>query len=228
MGRETVLKVDVMSFAYRDGKAIVLPRFELHAKEIVVVAGRSGAGKSTLLHLVTGVLALDRKDGSLCVGTSELAGLSQSERDSLRPHIVGWIPQRAHLISALNVFDNVMLPISMGVRKHSAQGDDVARVKQLMHDAGIDGIANASPTSVSVGQASRACAVRSLVANPHVLCADEPSAALDRESADAMARLFARYVHDGGAALIATHDHAFVESLARESNLVRTINLEAA
>jgi ABC-type lipoprotein export system ATPase subunit len=227
MDKEVALKVDVMSFAYRDGKAIVLPRFELRAKEIVVIAGRSGAGKSTLLHLATGVLALNRADGSVSVGTHELAGCSQTERDSLRPHIVGWVPQRAHLISALNVFDNVMLPISMGVRKQSTRSDYVARAKQLLRDAGIDSIANALPSNISVGQASRACAARALVANPRLLCADEPTAALDRESADAMARLFAHYVEDGGAALIATHDRAFVESLARESSAVRTIDLEA-
>jgi putative ABC transport system ATP-binding protein len=228
------LSVSVNAFAYPNGKPIALPSFELHRGEIVVLSGRSGSGKSTLLHLVTGVLALTRSQGSIRIADLELAGLTQTARDRLRPHTIGWVPQRVHLISALNVFENVMLPLTFGRSNERTTKSDMAsatdfsaRAKALMKDAGVDTLERALPAKISVGQASRACVVRSLVANPRVLCADEPSAALDRENAEAIARLLARYVQQGGAALIASHDATFIASLERESKNVRTLTLEA-
>jgi putative ABC transport system ATP-binding protein len=224
----TALKLDVGAFTYADGKSIVLPSFELQRGEIVVLSGRSGSGKSTLLHLVTGVLALKRAQGTIRTGEIELADLSQAARDHLRPHTIGWVPQRVHLISALSVFDNIMLPITLGSTQKSKTKDEfVTRAIALMKEAGIADLANALPAKVSVGQASRACVVRALVANPRVLCADEPSAALDRESAEAVAKLLTRYAFDGGAALIASHDAAFIDALKTHSENVRTLSLEA-
>jgi putative ABC transport system ATP-binding protein len=228
------LCVNVNAFAYANGKPISLPSFELRPSEIVVLSGRSGSGKSTLLNLVSGVLALARLQGSIRVDDLELAGLAQATRDRLRPHTIGWVPQRVHLISALNVFANVMLPISFGHASDSATADSLsaksdfsARALALMREAEIDALEHALPAQISVGQASRACVVRALVARPRVLCADEPSAALDRNSSAAIARLFARYAHEGGAALIASHDAAFTASLEYESQNVRTLSLEA-
>ncbi len=221
------LTIRIDAFRYAGGAAIALPQFDVNEGEIVVVSGRSGSGKSTLLHLATGVLALDRASGSVKLSGSELAGLSPTERDYLRPLQVGWIPQRVHLISALNVFDNVLLPLTMG--GHGSASIDVFRVRarELLRDVGVAQHENAMPSTLSVGQASRVCAVRALVAPPNLLCADEPSAALDRESAAAIAQTIARYVGDGGAALIATHDHEFIEALRLNTESVREIALIA-
>jgi ABC-type lipoprotein export system ATPase subunit len=86
---DPALQVKVTSFAYCNGAPLALPSFALSAGEIVVLSGRSGSGKSTLLHLVTGVLALDPSQGSIRIVGSELAGLTQTERDRLRPYTIG-------------------------------------------------------------------------------------------------------------------------------------------
>jgi putative ABC transport system ATP-binding protein len=226
----SILSVRIDAFRYESNAsnaAISLPEFDLKRGDVLVVSGRSGSGKSTLLHLATGVLALSRAQGSLHVGATELAGLSQVERDRLRPHIVGWIPQRVHLISALSVIENVMLPFTMGASSSPAIATLRGRARTLLDEVGIAALENASPAKLSVGQASRACAVRALVANPKLLCADEPSAALDRESANAIVRVFARYVREGGVALVASHDQSFIEALRTEVSSTRTISLEA-
>jgi putative ABC transport system ATP-binding protein len=207
---------------------IALPQFALKSGEIVVLSGRSGCGKSTLLHLITGVLALARAQGSIRIATQELAGLSQGERDRLRPTVVGWMPQRVHLISALSVFDNVMLPILLGDAR-GAQDLHSLRLNAsaLLTAAGIGALAGSQPSSLSVGQASRACAARALIANPQLLCADEPSAALDRDSAKAIAAMIAKYVQGGGAAVIASHDRAFIDALDDAHIAVTEISMDA-
>jgi putative ABC transport system ATP-binding protein len=213
-----VLKVNVPAFSYRSAEknsrsSFALPTFNVAAGEIVVLSGRSGSGKSTLLHLLTGVLALSPEQGSIELVGKEIATLSQHERDRLRPHLVGWMPQRVHLISALSVLDNVMLPLSLGENKYASPEHAAA----LLCEADIGDLANALPSTLSVGQASRVCAARALVANPKLLCADEPSAALDQASAQAIARMLASYVRGGGAAVVASHDRAFIEALRGQS-----------
>jgi putative ABC transport system ATP-binding protein len=221
-----VLQVNVADFGYANARRLALPTFNVRAGEIVVLSGRSGSGKSTLMHLTTGVLALAKSQGDIRVGEHSLAGLDQGARDRLRPYVIGWAPQRVHLISALSVIENILLPITMTSRAPS-EVTLKERVASLMNDAEIASIAQSSATNVSVGQAARACVVRALIANPALLCADEPSAALDEKSANAIANLIASYAQSGGAALIASHDASFVAALEQRANSVRTISLEA-
>jgi putative ABC transport system ATP-binding protein len=225
--KNTALQVNVTAFSYAGAPSMALPIFEARSGEIVVLSGRSGTGKSTLMHLATGVLGFDRTQGSIRIGDRELAGLSQYERDCLRPNVIGWVPQRVHLISALSVIENVMLPVTMARSNENIRASETSsRAKKLMQAVGIDAIANASAANVSVGQAARACVVRALIGNPVVLCADEPSAALDQSSADAIASVIAAFANDGGVVLIASHDAAFAAALAQHSRSVRTIALE--
>ncbi len=221
------LTVRIEAFRYNDAAVIALPQFDVNAGDTVVVSGRSGSGKSTLLHVATGVLALARTQGSVKLSGLELAELAQIERDCLRPYQVGWIPQRVHLISALNVIDNVLLPFTMSRGASTSRNAFRPRARELLADVGLAQYENAMPSTLSVGQASRVCAVRALVAKPVLLCADEPSAALDRESANAIAQVFARYVREGGSALIASHDQAFIDTLGTLAPSVRTLSIDA-
>jgi putative ABC transport system ATP-binding protein len=224
-----VLSFHVKAFAYANGATLALPSFELRRGDIVVLTGRSGSGKSTLLNLVSGVLALAAHQGSIKVGKTELAGANQNARDRLRPSSVGWMPQRAHVISALSVIDNVMLPIRFGDAS-IAPDTAMASAHALLTELEVASLANVRATQISVGQAARVCAARALVARPLLLCADEPSAALDAASAVVVARLFWRYVQEGGTALISSHDPAFIDALqsaSSNSTSIRTLSLEA-
>lgn len=223
---DIILNVGLRAFSYAGSSPLSLPSFTVARGQIVLLTGRSGCGKSTLLNLVSGVQALSPEQGSIRIAGTELAGAAQHRRDQLRPQTVGWMPQRVHLISALSVFDNVMLPLRVGMTDIDAN-TAANRGRSLMDALEIGALANTPATQISVGQASRACAARALAVNPRLLCADEPSAALDQTSAAILARVIADFVKGGGAALVASHDRAFATALQREHESVVTISLEA-
>lgn len=218
------LSLHVPSFRFANGRVIALPALDVNAGEIVVLRGRSGSGKSTLLHLACGVLALPRELGNAAIDGNSLAGLDQSARDRLRPRTVGWIPQRVHLLSAINVLDNTLLSFRFAGEKNGR--DEEARAITLLDSLGLSALQHAMPHTLSVGQASRVSVARALVAEPKLLCADEPSASLDRESSALVAQAFARYAAGGGAMLLATHDDEFLDQLRAHQISLRTIALE--
>lgn len=230
LDRRTVLDLAVTAFAHPGGERLALPAFTLREREIVILRGRSGSGKSTLLHLVAGLLALAPSDGRIALDGQALAGLSQTARDRLRPHRVGWVPQRVHLIGALSVLDNVLLPVALSASPDTPGPSPVAareRARFLLQDAGIDSLAHCEPGKLSVGQAARACIARALLCTPRLVCADEPSAALDLASTATIAAMFAHYCRVGGAALIASHDSAFVDALKLQAEFVTEISMDA-
>jgi putative ABC transport system ATP-binding protein len=175
----------------------------LCAGEIGLVQGASGAGKSTLLHLIVGALRIESGCGAIVVDGQSLGTKKAITLDAMRPHIIGWVPQRVHLLSSLRVIDNVVLPLAM---KRALTQSERDRAQALMRDAGIAKLATYNASDISVGQAARVCLVRALLAAPKLLVADEPTASLDDESARSICRMIAAYVHEGGCALLASHD----------------------
>jgi putative ABC transport system ATP-binding protein len=188
---------------------IAFPDVSLNARGLAMLRGASGVGKSTMLHLIVGALRVQPNCGSVHVDGNNIAGKMQHELDTLRPFVVGWIPQRVHLLQSLSVFDNIMLPLAMAGRE--PPDDSIAirrRAQTLMTSAGVWQVAESKPSHISVGQAARVCVVRAMLASPKLLVADEPTAALDDESANAIAKLIVDYCRSGGAALVASHDAA--------------------
>jgi len=133
----------------------------------------------------------------------ELSGLSVAQRDRLRPFLVGWMPQRLCLLETLTVRENVLLPLALA-GKSDAEGG--RRADQLLRSLEIDQLGARRPVAISVGQAARVSLARALVAHPRLLLADEPTAALDADSANLVASALADFVAAGGAAVIASHD----------------------
>lgn len=196
-------------YAGERGEPIVFPDISLHAGSLLIVRGASGSGKSTLLHLLAGARRLDgTENGRIEVLGRDVSQLKVAQRDALRPATIGWIPQRVHLIQSLNVIDNIVLPIALanaGGSKRSL----VESAHKLLARAGLGDLAQAKSTELSVGQAARCCVIRALVAEPKLLLADEPSAALDGASARAIAELIGEYCAAGGSAIVASHDNEF-------------------
>jgi putative ABC transport system ATP-binding protein len=206
------------------------PDLSLGPRDIVLLRGASGSGKSTLLHLVVGALQLNTNHGDILVEGHSATAATQRERDALRPRVIGWVPQRVHLLHSLNVIDNVTLPLKMSLGvKPSVTGLNHAAMA-LLRAAGVAELAMAKPSEISVGQAARVCVVRALLAKPKLLVADEPSAALDQDSTQKIAALITDYAANDGAALVATHDEIFVQMLtagASEATNVRQFDLSA-
>jgi len=193
-----------------DEATIEFGSFTVVAGTVLLVRGASGAGKSTLLHLLAGVLPVSTADGLVTVAGRALAGLPTAERDALRPFVVGWMPQRLCLIEALTLRENVLLPLALAGKSGAGAGQ---RADRLMDSLAIASLAARRPAAISVGQAARASLARALVAQPKLLLADEPTAALDEISARLVAREIAGFAMAGGAAVVASHDWQLREML---------------
>ncbi|MES2936605.1 MAG: ATP-binding cassette domain-containing protein [Pseudomonadota bacterium] len=166
----------------------------------LLLRGRSGSGKSTWLALAAGLLT--PAAGEVVVADQSLAALGRSARDAWRARAVGFLPQKLHLSEALTVRGNLELPFfAAGIAA------DRARIDAALQALDVGELAQRKPSQLSGGQAQRVALARSTVLQPRVLLADEPTASLDDEAAQAALRLLQACAARCGATLvIATHD----------------------
>ena len=165
-----------------------------------LLSGASGSGKTTLLHILAGLTV--PSSGSVSVGGIDLATLSGSALDRWRGRNVGLVPQRLHLIGALDVLGNLAL-----ARYLAGLPADVARARELLDAMGIGELGHRYPRQLSQGQAQRVAIARAVINRPAVLLADEPTANLDDAQARAALEVLRRHAETVGATLVvASHD----------------------
>ena len=170
------------------------------AGEHWLLAGASGSGKTTLLHILAALTT--PTTGKVVVGGNDLGSLSDSARDRWRGRNVGLVPQRLHLVGALNVEDNLRLAQYL-----AGVPDDRDRIRRLLESVGVADLARRFPRELSQGQAQRVAVARAVVNRPALLLADEPTANLDDTHAAAALELLRTQALASGAALIvASHD----------------------
>jgi cell division transport system ATP-binding protein len=174
--------------------------FEVGKGEIVTVGGHSGAGKSTLLKLIAGI---ERPTGgAVLVNGQNVGSLKRSAIPYLRRNL-GLVFQDQKLLFDRNVFDNVMLPLSItGFPPAEAR----RRVQAALDKVGLLARQKAMPIMLSGGEQQRLAIARAVVGRPNVLLADEPTAHLDAETAADVARTFLEFREVGVTVLIATYD----------------------
>ncbi|MBD5784985.1 ABC transporter ATP-binding protein [Cellulosimicrobium terreum] len=153
---------------------------ELEPGSITALTGPSGSGKSTLLHLVG---AIERADsGSIQVDGEELVGAPRGRLTRYRRG-VGFVFQRFHLLPALSVLDNVLVPL---LPERSQRAGAVDRARELLDAVGLGGREDALPSALSGGQQQRVAIARALVVRPRLLVADEPTGNLDSRTGRAV------------------------------------------
>ena len=108
-----LLTVRDLTHRFNGRAEIAFGSFTLNAGSILLLRGESGCGKSTLLHLLGGVLSIAANSGSAVLDGLDIAAMTASARDSLRPQLVGWMPQRQLMINSLSVLDTVLLPMAL-------------------------------------------------------------------------------------------------------------------
>ena len=179
-------------------------RFEVKAREMVAIMGPSGSGKSTLLYQVSG---MDRADsGEVWMDGREICGLSEDDRARLRLSQMGFVFQQMNMLKNLNLLDNILLPASRLNKGKRAKKELENRARMLMKKMGIEELANRRITEVSGGQLQRACICRSMMGNPKILFADEPTGALNQSAAQEVMAEFTRLNREGTTILMVTHD----------------------
>ena len=183
--------------------ALEVPEFRLAKGEALALAGPSGSGKSTLLMMLA--LASPPDAGAFAFDDVDIARLwRDGRRDALaglRATRIGVVPQAGGLLPYLTVAGNIALT------QRIAGCDDVARVRVLAEELGIGAQLRKRPAELSVGQRQRVAIARALAHRPALVLADEPTASVHPELADAVLALLKRECAAAGAALlVATHD----------------------
>ena len=166
---------------------------------LTAVMGLSGSGKSTLLQCAAG---LDRPSaGTIYIGGIDVTGLRRKKLSVLRREHVGFVFQAFNLVPTLSVAENIALPLRLDGRHV-----DRKRVREVADRVGIADQLRQLPDTLSGGQQQRVAIVRALITNPAVIFADEPTAALDPYTTEAVLSLLRRAVDElGETVVLVTH-----------------------
>ena len=173
---------------------------QINEKEFVAVMGPSGCGKSTLLNII-GLLD-NPTSGNYYLAGAEVGRLKESERTETRKGTIGFVFQSFNLIDELNVFDNVALPlVYMGVKPQERK----TRVEEALHRMKIDHRTRHFPNQLSGGQQQRVAIARSVVSNPKLILADEPTGNLDSKNGLEVMKMLCELNNEGTTVVMVTH-----------------------
>ena len=212
-----ILKVENLIKEYGEGNSKVIAldgvNLEIERGEFVAIVGPSGSGKSTLLHIIGGVDSPD--DGKVYIDGNDISKYSSKELAYFRRRKVGLIYQFYNLIQNLTVRHNIELPLKLDKRKiNQDEFSDI--VKKL----GIESKLDSFPSELSGGQQQRVAIARSLIYNPSIILADEPTGNLDRKNSKEIIEIFKYFNRTLKQTIILiTHD----EEIALQANRIITI-----
>jgi ABC-type lipoprotein export system ATPase subunit len=182
--------------------------------EIVAIMGPSGCGKTTLLNCLSGLDEFD--EGEVFVGGKSISGMSDRKRTRFRAEKMGFIFQTYNLIPVLSAVENVELPLLVAGAKPS---EARRQATSVLETVGVPEQANKRPNEMSGGQQQRVTVARSLVNDPAIVWADEPTGALDSETSAEIMDLLVRLNREQGQTFVlVTHD---ISVARRAHRLVR-------
>ena len=200
---------------FEDGRVVALDDVTLRAEagEFVAVTGPSGCGKSTLLNLVG---ALDRPDsGEILVGGERVDELRDPAE--YRAATVGFVFQFHNLVPVLSAAENVQVPM---LGRGRSRPERERRARELLEEVGLAHRAASRPPTLSGGERQRVAIARALANDPRLLLADEPTGALDSETAAQVLALVARIrAERGTTVLLVTNDEAAAATADRRLRL---------
>ena len=203
---EVMVKVNDIVKDYASGTETlhILRGIQLSVKRgaSVAITGQSGSGKSTLLNILGGLELAD--SGQVFVGGMEISGLPEKALSEYRSHKVGFIFQFHYLLKDFTALENVMLPAFIaGMKKKEAM--ELAR--SLLCDVKLEERIGHFPSQLSGGERQRVAVARSMVNDPDLILADEPTGNLDHDNSTAVAELlYAGAEKRGKTLIVVTHD----------------------
>ena len=171
---------------------------------MVAIMGPSGSGKSTLLYSVSG---MDKAtSGTVIFDGREITSLGEKEMADVRLDEMGFIFQQMYMMKNLTILDNILLPAMQSKKDDISREEKVKRGEELMRKLGIIETADHDINEVSGGQLQRACICRSMINDPKIIFADEPTGALNRTSSKEVIDELVRLNEEGTTILMVTHD----------------------
>ncbi|UEC23880.1 lipoprotein-releasing ABC transporter ATP-binding protein LolD [Pasteurella canis] len=185
--------------------------FNIEAGELVAIVGSSGSGKSTLLHTLGG---LDQpSSGEVFIKGQSLQRTNANQLARLRNQYLGFVYQFHHLMADFTALENVMMPMLIGQQNKTEAKD---RAEKMLSAVGLAHRISHRPSALSGGERQRVAIARSLVNNPALVLADEPTGNLDRKTTESIFDLIQQLNHEQNIAfLLVTHDLSLAEKLTR-------------
>lgn len=201
---ETILRTENLCKYYGAGesevRAVQNANISIVQGEFVAIIGKSGSGKSTLLHMLGG---LDYPTGGkVYIRDKNIFSLKEDELAVFRRRKIGFIFQAFNLVSAINVWENIVLPI--GLDNHAV---DEAFVMDIIKTLGLEKKIYNLPNTLSGGQQQRVAIARAIASRPDIIFADEPTGNLDSKTSDEVIGLLKVSAQKYGQTLVMiTHD----------------------
>jgi putative ABC transport system ATP-binding protein len=185
--------------------------FKVNKGELLAIVGPSGSGKSTLLNVIG---ALDKPtSGKVFIGGVDIFSLSDSEIATIRNRMIGFVFQSYNLINRTTVRKNVELPM---IIEGMSRSDRIRRAQKILEILGIGDKANFKPSNLSGGQQQRVAIARSLMNNPTIILADEPTGNLDTKTGNEVFNLLRVLSKKYRRTIImVTHNPVFAEATDR-------------
>ena len=171
---------------------------------MIAIMGPSGSGKSTLLYSVSGMD--NATSGSIEFDGKDIMKYSSEELAKVRLDEMGFIFQQMYMMKNLTILDNILLPALESKKEHISKADKIKRAEELMRKLSIIDVADNGINEVSGGQLQRACICRSMINNPRLLFADEPTGALNRTSSLEVMDEIVKLNEEGTTVMMVTHD----------------------
>lgn len=206
---ETILKTEHLSKYYGEGenqvRAVSDANICIPRGEFAAIVGKSGSGKSTLLHMLGG---LDTPtSGRVLIKNKDIFSLKEDDLSVFRRRKIGFIFQSYNLVSSLNVWENIVLPIGLDGKRA-----DEAFVEDIIATLGLEKKIHNLPNTLSGGQQQRAAIARALALRPDLILADEPTGNLDSRTSDEVIALLRLSAQKYGQTLVMiTHDEEIAQ-----------------
>jgi macrolide transport system ATP-binding/permease protein len=198
-----MIELNNINKTYRTGKIEVKALQNVSLKiipgEFIAIIGPSGSGKSTLLHLLG---FLDKPDsGSYCLNDKEISNFTDDELALLRNQIAGFVFQQFYLLPRMTALENVELPLIYAGKKKSMR-----KAKEKIEEVGLTHRESHRPNELSGGEQQRIAIARSLVNEPLIILADEPTGNLDTKTEEEIISIFKRLNEKGQTIIMVTHE----------------------
>jgi putative ABC transport system ATP-binding protein len=210
-----MIQVDQVSkqFPGKNGSPVVALRdisLNIEAGEFVMIVGPSGSGKSTLLFTIGGMQ--HPTTGKVLFADTDIYSFSSTKRAALRRTRIGFVFQTFNLVPYLNCLDNVIVP---AVLAGKSRGKSLRRAGELLDRLGLADRLKHRPSELSVGERQRVALCRSMINEPAVILADEPTGNLDEARTGEVMDILKNLNADGQTILMATHDRNLAEQGSR-------------
>lgn len=207
----SIIKLEGLEKYYKVGKnklcVLKSINLDIESGEFVMIMGKSGSGKTTLLNILS---FLDNFDnGKYLFDNNDVTNLTENQRSVFRNKNIGFVFQQFNLINTLNIYKNVELPLTYSNSSKNIDKEQI--INDKLSAVGLLDKSSYFPVQLSGGQQQRVAIARSLVNNPQIIFADEPTGALDSETGIEIMNILKKLNSQGKTIIMVTHDQDLIK-----------------